>query len=135
VYSDTWIWIAFAPVSKLVPAWVAGKRLLNDGRTLLKCLKNRLDGTIPFFTSDNLPHYADALLEVYGQTVTPPKTNKPGRPRKSYKIPPDDLLYTVVCKQREGSRVVEVTAQVLYGTPEKIAHALSGSPVSTEIST
>ncbi|NJM39585.1 MAG: IS1 family transposase [Anaerolineae bacterium] len=135
LYGDTWIWIAFAPVSKLVPAWVAGKRTLNEGRNLVKCLKNRLDGTIPFFTSDNLPHYADALLEVYGQTITPPRTHKSGRPRKSYKIPPDDLLYAVVCKRREGSRIVEVTTQVIYGTPERIALALSDSPVSTEIST
>jgi IS1 family transposase len=135
LYGDTWIWVAFAPVSKLVPAWVAGRRTLTDGRELVECLKNRLDGHIPLFTSDDLPHYADALLEVYGQTLEPPRTGKPGRPRHAYKVPPDDLLYAVVCKRREGSRVVEVTPQVIYGSPERIAQVLHCSPTSNLIST
>ncbi len=135
LYGDAWIWVAFAPVSKLVPAWVAGKRTLSEGRKLVKCLKNRLDGHIPFFTSDDLPHYADALLAVYGQTIEPPRTGKQGRPRRAYKVPPDDLLYAVVCKRREGSRVVEVTTQVIYGSPERIAQVLHHSPTSNTIST
>src|SRR5713101_9697282 len=28
VYGDAWVWIAFSPVCKLVPAWVVGKRTL-----------------------------------------------------------------------------------------------------------
>ena len=135
LYGDTWIWVAFAPVSKLVPAWVAGKRTLKESKQLVKCLKNRLDGHIPFFTSDDLPHYADALLEVYGQTLEPPRTGKRGRPRQAYKIPPENLLYAVVCKRREGSRVVEVTTQIVYGTPERVTQALSASPVSHAITT
>jgi len=149
VYGDTWVWkvavrgaIAFAPVCKLVPAWVAGKRTLKESRTLVKRLKNRLDGHIPFFTSDDLPHYADALLFVYGHTIVPPRwplegplTGKPGRPRQPYTVPPDDLLYAVVCKRRDGSRVVEVTTQIIYGTPERIAQALNDSPNSKVIST
>ena len=65
-YGDTWIWTAFDPVCKLIPAWVVGKRTLRDARTLIKRLKSRLDPHIPFFTSDDLPHYADALLAEYG---------------------------------------------------------------------
>ena len=135
VYGDTWIWIAFAPLSKIVPVWVAGRRTLRMGRQLVKGLKNRLDAHIPFFTSDDLPHYADALLEVYGQTVQPPRTGKRGRPREPYKVPPDDLLYAVVCKRREGSRVVEVTTEVVYGSPERIAALLQHSTTSHTIST
>jgi len=135
LYGDTWVWIAFAPISKLVPVWVAGRRRLKESKLLVKGLKNRLDGHVPVFTSDDLPHYAEALLEVYGQTIVPPHTGKPGRPRKPYKVPPEDLLYAVVCKRREGSRVVEVTTQIIYGTPEKMAQALKRSPVSHTIST
>ena len=135
VYGDAWVWIAFAPVSKIVPVWVAGKRTLKDGKKLVKCLKNKLDGHIPFFTSDDLPHYANALLDVYGLTIEPLRTGKPGRPRRTYKVPPHDLLYAVVCKRREGSRVVEVTTQVVYGSSEQITQALHQSPVSNTIST
>ena len=135
LYGDTWIWVAFAPVSKLVPAWVAGKRTLTDGKKLVRCLKNRLDDHLPLFTSDDLPHYAHALLAIYGQPIEPPQTGKPGRPRKAYKVPPDDLLYAVVCKRREGARVVAVTTEIVYGSPERIAHILHDSPTSNLIST
>src|SRR6266498_680803 len=36
LYGDTWIWIAFAPLSKIVPVWVAGKRTLRMGRQLVR---------------------------------------------------------------------------------------------------
>ena len=35
VYGDAWVWIAFSPVCKLVPAWVVGKRTLLHARRLL----------------------------------------------------------------------------------------------------
>src|SRR5215467_10572357 len=66
ISGDAWVWIAFSSVYKLVPAWVVGKRTLRHARRLLFQLKSATDGHIPFFTSDALPHYADALLEVYG---------------------------------------------------------------------
>ena len=61
VYGDAWVWIAFSPVFKLVPVWLVGKRTLRDARRLIFRLKSATDGHIPFFTSDDLPHYADAL--------------------------------------------------------------------------
>lgn len=135
VHGDTWVWIAFAPLSKLVPAWVAGKRTLQESQRLIERLKTSTDGHIPFFTSDELPHYADALLEVYGKLLVPPRTGRRGRPRNASKVPPDDLLYAVVCKRRERGRLVEVTTHVVYGTPERITQALANSPVSSVVST
>lgn len=35
VYGDAWVWIAFSPVCKLVPAWVVGKRTLAHARRLV----------------------------------------------------------------------------------------------------
>ncbi len=35
VYGDAWVWIACSPVYKLVPAWVVGKRTLQDARRLV----------------------------------------------------------------------------------------------------
>jgi hypothetical protein len=40
---------------------------LRDARKLIFRLKSATDEHIPFFTSDDLPHYAAALLEVYGE--------------------------------------------------------------------
>jgi IS1 family transposase/transposase-like protein len=135
IYGNTWVWIAFAPLTKVVPAWVAGKRTRQESIRLIQRLQSSTDGCIPFFTSDELPHYAAALLEVYGQTVVPPRTGKPGRPRSAYKVPPDDLLDAVVKKRRQHGRVVGVTTHIVYGTPARLAHVLADAPVSRMIST
>jgi IS1 family transposase len=135
IYGDAWVWIAFSPVCKLVPAWLVGKRTLPNARKLVFWLKSATDGYIPFFTSDELPHYANALLEVYGVLNTPPRQGNRGRyplPRKS---PPPDLCYAVVVKERERGRVVNVTTRIVYGSEEQVIAALKASPVSKTINT
>jgi IS1 family transposase len=135
IYGEAWVWIAFSPVCKLAPAWVVGKRTLLNARKLVFRLKSATDGHIPFFTSDELPHYADALLEVYGVWETPPRQGNRGRyplPRKS---PPPDLCYAVVVKERERGRVVNVTTRIVYGSEQQVIAALNASPVSTTINT
>ena len=135
VYGDAWVWIAFSPVCKLVPAWVVGKRTLPHARRLVFRLKSAMDGHIPFFTSDELPHYAEALLEVYGQWAQPVRNGTRGRFPKPRRIPPADLCYAVVVKERENGRVVEVTTRIVYGSTEQVEAALQASPVSRTINT
>jgi len=127
--------VAFAPVWKLVPAWVVGKRTLGNAKLLVKRLHSTTDGHIPLFTSDDLPHYANALLDEYGLMVTPPRKPGPGRPPLPRKVPPEDLLYAVVVKRRENGHLEEVSTHIVYGTPEQIATAIEASPVSATIST
>lgn len=134
-YGDAWVWVAFSPVCKLAPAWVVGKRTLPNARRLVFRLKSATDGQIPFFTSDELPHYADALLEVYGEQVQPSRNGRRGRFPKSYRVPPPDLCYAVVVKKRERGRVVEVTTRIVYGTTQQVKAALLASPVSHTINT
>ena len=125
-YGDTWIWTAFDPVHKLVPAWRVGKRTLTDAKTFIKALKSRLDCHIPFFTSDDLPHYADALLAVYGMLVTPPRRFKQGRPPSPYLQAPPDLVYAVVIKKQEhGHLTWRSTARIIYGTEAQVASLLT----------
>lgn len=135
VYGDAWVWIAFSPVFKLVPAWLVGKRTLRDARKLIFRLKSATDGHIPFFTSDELPHYADALLDVYGELQQPPRRGSRGPLPAPRKYPPPDLCYGVVVKEREHGRVVNVTTRIIYGTEEQLRIALHDSPVSRVINT
>lgn len=135
VYGDSWVWIAFSPLHKLVPAWVVGKRTLPYARRLIFRLKSATAGPIPFFTSDDLPHYAEALLEGYGVWVTPPRQGRRGRFPKPRRCPPPDLCYAVVVKQREGGRVVRVTTRLVYGTTPQGDVALQASPVTHTITT
>ncbi len=120
-YGDTWIGTAFDPVHKLVPTWRVGKRTLTDAKQFIQALKLRLDSHIPFFTSDDLPHYANALLDAYGILVTPPRRFKRGRPPAPRLEPPPDLIYAVVIKEREHGQVTQVTTQVIYGTAAQVA--------------
>jgi IS1 family transposase/transposase-like protein len=135
VEGDAWVWIAFSPVCKLVPAWVVGKRTLRHARRLIFRLKSATDGHIPFFTSDELPHYANALLDVYGVWVRPPRNGPRGRFPKPHRAPPPDLCYAVVVKEREKGRVVNITTRLVYGTTEQVDAALRASPVSRTITT
>ena len=134
-YGDAWIWTAFDSVCKLVPAWRVGRRTLGDAKKFINTLKNRLDEPIPFFTSDNLPHYADALLAAYGAWYTPPRCGTRGRWPAPRQRPPAALCYAVVIKEREGSRVVQVSTRLVYGTEEQLARFLKTSPVSHTINT
>lgn len=135
VYGDAWVWIAFSPICKIVPAWVIGKRTLPHARRLVFRLKSTSDGQIPFFTSDELPHYAEALLEVYGEQIQPARNGTRGRFPKPYRVPPPDLCYAVIVKKRERGRVVEVTTRLVYGTAQQVEAALKASPVSQAINT
>ncbi len=135
VYGDAWVWIAFSPVCKLVPVWVVGKRTLANARKLVFRLKSATDGAIPFFTSDELPHYADALLDVYGVWQTPPRRFPRGRPPAPRKCPPPELCYAFVVKERERGHVIQVTTRIVYGSEAQVRAALQASPVSDTINT
>lgn len=135
IYGDAWVWIAFSPVCKLVPAWVVGKRTLSHARKLVFRLKSTMDGQLPFFTSDELPHYAKALLEVFGQWVQSPRQGRRGRLPLPHRVAPPDLCYAVVVKKRENGRVVEVNTRIVYGSQAQVDATLAASPVSETINT
>ena len=66
LYGDAWVWIAFAPAWRLVAAFVVGKRDQAHANVLLERVHAVSCGSIPCFPSDQLPHSAHALLQVYG---------------------------------------------------------------------
>ena len=75
-------------------------------------------------TSDDYPAYQTAILHTYGETITPERTGKPGRPQASYKVPPSGLTYATVTKRREKGRVVEIGKRVVFGTMAAVLLAL-----------
>ena len=114
-FGSTWIWRAFAPEFRLRLASLVGNRNLYSARRLLRKVQERLDGSLPLFTSDSLKHYAVVLLELFGQWEKSRPTGLPGRPYKSRRVPSADLRYAQVHKERQGGRVIEVTQNVIFG--------------------
>jgi IS1 family transposase len=136
LYGDAWVWTAFAPEWRLVPAFVVGKRVQENADLLIQRLKAVSCGFIPFFTSDQLPHYATALLKGYGiPEIIIQIPGKRGRKPKPKLLPPSDLHYAQVVKRRERGRVVEVTTQVIFGSEEAVQARLAASTVSQTINT
>ncbi len=69
LYGDAWVWIAFAPEWRLVATFVVGKRDQANANMLLKRLQAVSCGYILFFTSDQLPHYAQVVKRRKGGRV------------------------------------------------------------------
>ena len=135
-YGDAWVWVAFAPAWRLVPAFVIGKRVQENADLLIERLKAGSCGFMPFFSSDQLFHSPNALLHGYGIPETPLQIpGKRGPKPKPKRLPPSNLLYAQVVKQRQNGRVVAVTKKVIFGSPEATQACLAVSTTSQTINT
>ena len=135
-YGDAWVWVGFDPICKILPAFVVGKRTKANAYKLVEKINRTTDGVIPFFTSDELRHYKDALLRVYGVPEHIPKgPRKRGRPKKPRLRPPPGLKYAQVVKHRRKGRVVSISTKVIFGKEEEIETLLEASPVSKSVNT
>ena len=133
---DYWDHVALDPEHRLVVAVVPGARTIENTEALVSEFRRRTGGRLlRLMTSDDYPAYETAILHAYGETVTPPRTGKPGRPKASYQVPPPGLTYATVTKQREKGRVVEVGTRIVFGTIAAVLLALGMSKVSRAVNT
>jgi IS1 family transposase len=120
-WGDTWVWVAFDPVHKLVIAVLVGERTEEEAVGFLGRLRARLAATCqPLLTSDSLPHYIEAILRVFGVWGQPPRNGDRGRFPKPRQMPAEGLKYATVHKERQKGRVVSVTTRIVYGRKEEI---------------
>ncbi|HET9564749.1 MAG TPA: hypothetical protein VFP27_09660, partial [Mycobacterium sp.] len=133
---DCWDHVAFDPEHRLVVSVVPGERTAESVRELVDDVKGRLGGRTPeLITTDEYSAYEGAILEAFGTAVVPPRTGKPGRPRKAYKVAPAGLRYATVHKTRKKGRVVDVATRVIFGTAASVQAALARSAVSRTVNT
>lgn len=122
--------------SRLVVSVVPGERTAASVVAVVEDFKRRTGGRLmDLITTDGYPAYAEAVLDAYGETITPPRTGKRGRPRSPYKIAPKGLTYAVVEKTRAKGRVVSIATRVVFGTMAAVTAALGMSKVSRAINT
>jgi IS1 family transposase len=133
---DYWDHVAYDPEHRLVVAVVPGARDAEGTEALVGEFHRRTEGrTMRLMTSDAYPAYEAAILATYGETITPPRAGKPGRPKGPFQVPPEGLVYATVEKVKRKGRVVEILTRVVFGTMAAMAAALKGSPVSKSINT
>jgi len=95
--------VAIDAESRLVPCVAPGKRTAENVVAVVEDVKRRTGGRLlDLITTDGYPAYAEAILNAYGETITPPRSGKRGRPWVPYKTAPAGLTYAVVEKTREG---------------------------------
>lgn len=123
--------MAIDPETRLVVSLVVGKRTEGATHTLVADFRRRTGGRVMrLITSDEYPVYESAIRAAYGQVVTPPRTGRPGRPRKPYTVVPAGVTYATVHQTRENGRVVAVSTRVVFGTCLAVVLALVASAVS-----
>jgi hypothetical protein len=133
---DYWDHVALDPEHRLVVSAIPGARTVENTEALVADFHRRTEGRLMnLMTSDDYPAYETAILHAYGETVTPPRTGKPGRPRAPHQAPPPGLTYAAVTKRREKGRVVEIGTRVVFGTAAAVLLALGMSKVSRAINT
>ena len=85
----------------------------------------------PLFVSDELPHYADGLRELFHTIEQPEPARRPGRPKGPRTVIDEDLDYATVHKTRKNGRVTKVEKIIVYGSEERIEKRLEGMPSNT----
>jgi IS1 family transposase len=122
---DCWDHVALDPEHRLVVSLVVGRRTAEHTRLLVEDFRDRTEGRLMnLMTSDELPAYAEAIREVYGEEVRPARSGRPGRPPGPYRQVPEGLTYATVHKVRENNRVVKVEARLVFGTLANLVAAL-----------
>ena len=133
---DTWDHVAIDAESRLVISVIPGARTAENVVAVVQDFKQRTGGRLmDLITTDCYPAYEEAILEAYGETVTPPRTGKPGRPPASYKVAPQGLTYAVVEKTREKGRVVKIATRIVFGVINAVTAALATSSASSAVNT
>ena len=128
-FGRKWIRTALDTTTRLIICFLVGNRTFDDARSFLKSLLASAKNT-PLFVSDELPHYADGLKELFHTLVGPELSGQRGRPKTTEKIVDSQLDYATVHKIRENGRVVKVEKKVIYGSTERIMTKLEDTPSS-----
>ena len=103
---------------------------MDDARRMIEDLINRVQCK-PLFVSDELPHYATVLGELFHKMVAPAPTGKRGRPRNPQQVLDADLDYATVHKTRQAGRVIKVERKVVHGSEQHVFQRLTKSPSQT----
>ena len=116
---DLWVWVAFDPQTKLIPALQLGPRTQDLAHALVHAVTLTLaPGCVPACTTHGLNLYFYALTAHYGQCLTDSAT---GKPKWQVAL---ELLYGQVKKSYRRRKLAKVERRMHLGQREDLQQAL-----------
>jgi hypothetical protein len=123
--SPPWVWVAIAPVTKLLLTITVGARTLAMAQCVVPQVAQVLaPGCVPLFLPDGFTEYTTALAHC-GHWVKLPRTRGQGPAPKPRWMPMPPLLYAQVIKTTRRGRLVRVSHRVVFGTLAAIESVLA----------
>jgi IS1 family transposase len=123
-----WLWVAFDPVSKVIPVLYLGARTQEAAHRVVHALRTvLLAGEVPVVTTDGLRLYFYALTAHFGQWI--------GRGRHRAWQVADTLVYGQVQKLYRRRRLVRVHHRMRCGTLEQLRGRLQALGLSGRLNT
>jgi IS1 family transposase len=124
--SPHWVWVAMAPVCKLILTVDVGERTLAMAQRLVHQITQVLaPDCAPLFLTDGFREYLTALVTHYGQWRQPGRRQAKGPQPQPRWMPKPELLYAQVVKRYRRWRLVGITHRVIFGAAETIASILA----------
>jgi IS1 family transposase len=132
--SPPWVWVALAPVTKLLLAVAVGERTLVLAQRLVHQVAQVLaPECVPLLLTDGFKPYLAAVLTHYGHWVRRPRCWAKGPLPAPRWIPLPQLQYAQVIKQTRRRRLVAVSSRVVFGTLAGVKQILA--PMGWQINT
>ena len=132
-HGDWWDHVAYDPEHKLVLCVIPGARGAEEAEAVVTDVHRRTEGRPVLITSDAYPVYEESIRHVYGEEVTTTPQGRPARRMIPERVPPPELIYATVEKERQRGRVVEILVHLIFGTLATLAAALGLSRVSRRV--
>jgi IS1 family transposase/transposase-like protein len=124
--SPHWVWVAMAPVCKLILAVDVGDRTVAMAQRLVHQVTQVLvPACAPLFLTAGFREYVTALVTHYGRWVQPERRQAKGLSPKPRWMPLPQLLYAQVVKSYRRRRLTAVTHRVVFGARETIESILA----------
>jgi IS1 family transposase len=99
---------------RLVVAHIIGERNQNTANMIIAETAKRL-ASVPFYVTDGLKFYIQALLAQYGKWIKFESSGLRGRPRSPRLVPDNNIRYAQVIKIREEGKLRQVFRKLIFG--------------------
>ena len=126
-YGEVWVWSGIDPESKYIFPDATGTRKRKTGKKLMEAIEMmRKDSNKDLLIqTDNYDAYETIVKQVYARETESYRRSREGEILPKKVKMPENINYTVLCKQRNSQgEIEEVSAKIVFGDEQKILKIL-----------